>query len=58
MSLLEAAGRGEALKRDGRPAPELGRAAAFAITPTVVLDNDASESATVTKNRLRGRFCP
>jgi [protein-PII] uridylyltransferase len=46
MTLLEAAGRGEPLKRDGRPAPELGRAAAFAITPTVMLDNEASEAAT------------
>ena len=55
MSLLEAAGRGEALKRDGRPASELGRAAAFAITPTVVLDNDASESATVIEASGRDR---
>jgi [protein-PII] uridylyltransferase len=55
MSLLDAAGRGEALKRDGRPAPELGRAAAFAITPTVVLDNDASESATVIEASGRDR---
>jgi [protein-PII] uridylyltransferase len=55
MSLLESAGRGEPLKRDGRPPAELGRAAAFSITPTVVLDNDASEAATVIEATGRDR---
>jgi [protein-PII] uridylyltransferase len=55
MALLEAAGRGEPLKRDGRPAPELGRAAAFAITPTVMLDNEASEASTVVEASGRDR---
>ncbi|MFM8375687.1 MAG: ACT domain-containing protein, partial [Phenylobacterium sp.] len=55
MSLLEAAGRGEPLKRDGRPAAELGRAAAFAITPTVMLDNDAPDAATVIEASGRDR---
>jgi [protein-PII] uridylyltransferase len=55
MALLEAAGRGEPLKRDGRPGAELGRAAAFAITPTVMLDNDASEAATVIEASGRDR---
>jgi [protein-PII] uridylyltransferase len=55
MALLEAAGRGEPLKRDGRPVPELGRAAAFAITPTVMLDNEASEASTVVEASGRDR---
>jgi [protein-PII] uridylyltransferase len=55
LSLLESAGRGERLKRDGRPSAELGRAAAFAITPTVMLDNDASEAATVIEATGRDR---
>ena len=55
MSLLEAAGRGEPHARDGRPAAESGRAAAFAITPTVMLDNEASEAATVIEASGRDR---
>jgi [protein-PII] uridylyltransferase len=55
LSLLDSAGRGERLKRDGRPSAELGRAAAFAITPTVMLDNDASEAATVIEATGRDR---
>jgi [protein-PII] uridylyltransferase len=52
---LEAAARGEALTAEKRKAPDLGRAAAFAITPTVMLDNDASEAATVVEASGRDR---
>jgi [protein-PII] uridylyltransferase len=44
---LEAAARGEALQQEPRRAADLGRAAAFSITPAVMLDNDASETSTV-----------
>jgi len=52
---LEAAGRGEAVTFEPRRAPELGRAAAFAITPTVAVDNDASEEASVIEVSGRDR---
>jgi [protein-PII] uridylyltransferase len=52
---LEAATRGETLAIESRRAPDLGRAAAFAITPTVMLDNDASEGATVVEASGRDR---
>ena len=52
---LAAAGRGEPGPTDsGRPA-DLGRAAAFAIVPTVMIDNDASEHATVIEVSGRDR---
>jgi [protein-PII] uridylyltransferase len=52
---LEAAARGEPAAREARRTPDLGRAAAFAITPTVVLDNDASETSTVVEASGRDR---
>ncbi|ATQ41071.1 [protein-PII] uridylyltransferase [Caulobacter mirabilis] len=52
---LEAAGRGEPATFEPRKAPELGRAAAFAISPTVMLDNEASEDATVIEASGRDR---
>ena len=52
---LEAAARGEASDREARRTPDLGRAAAFSITPTVMLDNDASETSTVVEASGRDR---
>ncbi|MDB5445847.1 MAG: glnD [Phenylobacterium sp.] len=52
---LEAAARGEPVAREARRTPDLGRAAAFAITPTVMLDNDASEASTVVEASGRDR---
>jgi [protein-PII] uridylyltransferase len=44
---LEAAGRGEVSNFERRRGGDLGRAAAFKISPAVALDNDASADATV-----------
>jgi [protein-PII] uridylyltransferase len=44
---LEAAGRGEAVNFERRRGGDLGRAAAFTISPAVTLDNEASNEATV-----------
>ena len=52
---LAAAARGEPLKRETRRPADLGRAAAFSITPTVMLDNDASETSTVVEASGRDR---
>jgi [protein-PII] uridylyltransferase len=52
---LEAAARGELPPREARKPGDLGRAAAFAITPTVMLDNDASETSTVVEASGRDR---
>jgi [protein-PII] uridylyltransferase len=52
---LAATARGETVAREARRSPDLGRAAAFAITPTVMLDNDASEAATVVEASGRDR---
>jgi [protein-PII] uridylyltransferase len=52
---LEAVARGERVTREARRAGDLGRAAAFAITPTVMLDNDASETSTVVEASGRDR---
>jgi len=52
---LEAAGKGEAATFEPRKPQELGRAAAFSIVPTVMLDNDASEEATVVEASGRDR---
>jgi [protein-PII] uridylyltransferase len=52
---LEAAGRGEPIKVETKKLGDLGRAAAFAITPTVMLDNDASELSTVVEASGRDR---
>jgi [protein-PII] uridylyltransferase len=51
---LEAAGRGETPVFEPRKA-DTSRSAAFAITPTVVLDNDASAEATVVEASGRDR---
>jgi len=52
---LEAAARGEPLPRETRRSPDLGRAAAFSITPAVTLDNEASETSTVVEASGRDR---
>jgi [protein-PII] uridylyltransferase len=52
---LEAAARGEPVAREARRGPDLGRSAAFAITPMVMLDNDASETSTVVEASGRDR---
>jgi [protein-PII] uridylyltransferase len=52
---LEAAARGEAPTREPRRIADLGRAAAFSITPTVMLDNEASETSTVVEASGRDR---
>ncbi|MBQ1543452.1 MAG: [Caulobacteraceae bacterium] len=52
---LEAAGRGEAARFEPRRLAELGRTAAFAIAPTVAVDNEASEDATVIEVSGRDR---
>jgi len=52
---LEGAARGEPSKAEARRASDLGRTAAFSITPTVMLDNDASETSTVIEASGRDR---
>ena len=52
---LEAAGRGETPAFEARKPAELGRAAAFAISPAVMLDNEASADATVVEASGRDR---
>jgi [protein-PII] uridylyltransferase len=52
---LEAAARGEPSASEPRRAGDLGRAAAFDITPSVTFDNDASETATVVEASGRDR---
>lgn len=52
---LSAAARGEPTKGEARKMADLGRAAAFSITPTVALDNDASETSTVVEASGRDR---
>jgi len=52
---LAAAGRGEGLRTEPRRQMDLGRTAAFAITPTVMLDNEASEMGTVVEASARDR---
>jgi [protein-PII] uridylyltransferase len=52
---LAAAGRGEPPRGEVRRSMDLGRAAAFAITPTVTLDNEASETCTVVEASGRDR---
>ncbi|HYE46726.1 MAG TPA: [protein-PII] uridylyltransferase, partial [Caulobacter sp.] len=51
---LEAAGRGEPVAPESRRG-DLGRAAAFSIVPTVMLDNEASSEATVVEASGRDR---
>jgi len=52
---LAAAARGEPVVREARRKGDLGRTAAFSITPTVMLDNEASETATVVEASGRDR---
>ena len=52
---LEAAARGEPVKTETKRTSDFSRAAAFSITPTVMLDNDASEVSTVVEASGRDR---
>jgi len=52
---LEAAGRGERLAFEPRKTADLGRASAFAIAPTVAIDNDGSREATIIEASGRDR---
>jgi [protein-PII] uridylyltransferase len=52
---LTAAALGEPIAREPRRGADLGRAAAFAITPAVMLDNEASETSTVIEASGRDR---
>jgi [protein-PII] uridylyltransferase len=52
---LEAAGRGEPLSTEPKRMTDLGRAAAFSIAPTVAIDNDTAEDATVVEASGRDR---
>jgi len=52
---LAAAARGQPSAREARRKADSSRTAAFAITPTVMLDNDASETATVVEASGRDR---
>lgn len=52
---VASAAKGEAVKVEGRRTADLGRTAAFAIQPTVVINNDASEDATVIEASGRDR---
>jgi [protein-PII] uridylyltransferase len=52
---MEAAGRGEPPRVERGRVMDLGRAAAFSIAPTVALDNDTAEDATVIEASGRDR---
>jgi [protein-PII] uridylyltransferase len=52
---VAAAARGEPHSREVRRGGDMGRTAAFSITPAVVLDNDASETSTVVEASGRDR---
>jgi [protein-PII] uridylyltransferase len=52
---LQTAARGEPLNVETRRAPDPGRAAAFSINPTLVINNEASEDATVIEASGRDR---
>jgi [protein-PII] uridylyltransferase len=52
---LEAAGKGDALTMEPRRGAEQSRAAAFAIAPSVTVDNEASNDATVVEASGRDR---
>jgi len=55
IAALESAARGEPITLEGRAPIELGRAAAFSISPSVVMDNDTSEESTVIEVSGRDR---
>jgi [protein-PII] uridylyltransferase len=52
---LEAAARGEPVPADTRRAPDASRTAAFAIAPTVAVDNDSSAEASIVEVSGRDR---
>lgn len=52
---LEQAGRGEPIQREPARASLVGRSSPFAITPTVTLDNEASDQASVLEASGRDR---
>jgi [protein-PII] uridylyltransferase len=52
---LEAAGRGEPPSSEVRRAPDTARTAAFAIAPTVAVDNDSSAEASIVEVSGRDR---
>ena len=55
MDNLEQAGRGEPIQREPARASLVGRSSPFAITPTVTLDNEASDQASVLEASGRDR---
>ncbi|MDG2521484.1 [protein-PII] uridylyltransferase [Caulobacter segnis] len=55
VEALEGAARGEPNQLEPRRSLDLGRTAAFAIAPSVAIDNDASEDATVVEASGRDR---
>ncbi|WP_269715091.1 [protein-PII] uridylyltransferase [Caulobacter sp. NIBR2454] len=55
VEALESAGRGEPSQLEPRRSLDLGRTAAFAIAPSVAIDNEASEDATVVEASGRDR---
>jgi len=55
LSALRTAARGEAVRLETRRAPDAGRAAAFSISPVVVMDNEASADSTVVEASGRDR---
>jgi [protein-PII] uridylyltransferase len=55
IEALEASARGEPVPREPRRNADMGRTAAFAIEPAVMLDNDASETSTVVEASGRDR---
>jgi [protein-PII] uridylyltransferase len=55
VDALESAGRGRPLAAEPRKATDFGRTAAFSISPTVTIDNDASPSATIVEVSGRDR---
>jgi [protein-PII] uridylyltransferase len=52
---LECAARGDPPAAEGRRSTDLGRASAFSIAPSVAIDNDASQHATVVEASGRDR---
>ncbi|MGA0602957.1 [protein-PII] uridylyltransferase [Caulobacter sp. KR2-114] len=55
VEALAKAGRGEGAVPEARKSPDLGKAGAFAISPSVAIDNDASTDATVIEASGRDR---
>ena len=55
VSVMEAAGRGEAVALETHRAADFGRAAAFSIAPAVAVDNETAADATVVEASGRDR---